>query len=73
MPAFKELVSIGAQIGIDRARGKVKMEFPTPVGSYLVFTPEEAEQTGISLIGRAAILRGITDEEASHKVPVEKL
>ena len=73
MPEREELMNIKAKIGIDRARGKIKMEFPSPVGDYLVFTPEEAERLGVILIGRAAILEGIINEKASQKVPVEKL
>jgi hypothetical protein len=68
-----KFINMGAEIGIDRKEKAVKMVFNAPVGGILSFTAEEAEKTGLSLIGRAAILKDIIHEEISQKVPVEKL
>ena len=71
-PEEKEFVPMMGRIGIDREQLRVGMEISLPVEKRLQFTVEEAEKIGMLLISKAAILRGIIDEEDDKKTSREK-
>jgi hypothetical protein len=71
--AESEYVKLESVIGIDRKAGCIKMVFDHQIGDSLIMTPDEADRVGVSLIGRAAILRGFNNEDQTKtKKPPEQ-